>query len=264
MMDRRRSWLPVVLLVAAGCAAGAELPVVPMPAIWHGPEEFEASRVQMRPGRVWAQVLTCVGTDRSQQVTIRLVARGRTAQGLTEVGVELNGHAMADLFMADDGRVVDSRSDKPDVLSLARKWTSSPLLGDAIYRPLRRNDPYRFTVPFEDSLGPRDLRQLQDLSGADMAITVEYLGHTDFNGQLAAAYRWSGHVESMRGWFGNVPVELSMDVRGLTYVDVVRGLLLVQDVSTLATVRTGRPGSEARAIRAQCQQRFDPSASRGF
>jgi hypothetical protein len=212
----------------------------------------------MRPGRVLVQAETCQGSKATTQGTTRLTGRSRTAQGLTEVRMEVDGTGVADLFIADDGRLVDLRSENAEMVAVGRRLLDSPMQGE-IYKPLRRNEPHRVTVPITEMFAT--VRELEDLTASEMELTVEYLGHTAFEGRRAAGYRLSGQVESLRGRVKNVPMEISLDLRGLMYADVANGVTLVQDLAILVSVRVK---SETAAERVHCQTRFDAAASRGF
>lgn len=254
-----RALVPGVGIVLASCAA-PELPPVPTPTVWHGPDLFHARRVEMRPGRVWSQVQTCLGPGPrdSTRTTLRLTGRGRTAQGLVDARMEVDGHAIGDVSIAEDGRIVDVRSDQPEVVTVLRTVLTSPII-EVFYQPLQRDKPTRVTVPGETLLS--GIPDVEGLTASAMELSVEYLGQTEIAGQRAAGYRLGGQLESVRARVRTVLVELSVDVRSLAFLDTARGLTLVQETSMLFTVRTG---AESQTRRMQCQLRYDPTTSRGF
>jgi hypothetical protein len=149
----------------------------------------------MRPGMILVHRQTCMDdADRTEIGTARQIGRHRTARGLTEVRLEIDGELAGEYFLDDDGHVVDARSENPFVRRVHALLFQHSTVDDAAFMPLERNQPRRMSLPMSQAV--KDLLpQIEWIQIPPMRMTIEYLGQTNLDGRRVAGYSTKGFVE---------------------------------------------------------------------
>lgn len=261
--------------VLAACGR-SELPPPPVPTAWEGPDTFQLPRTKMRPGMMLAHRYTCVtDEERPEVATLRQIGRQRTARGLTEVRLEIDGRLAGEQFLDDDGRVVDARSDE----SLVRKFNTllfeKSEVVDAAFAPLQRNQPKRLSMRMDQVLKVF-IPQWEWIRVPPMAITIEYLGQTDLDGRRVAGYSTKGFVEHATAWTPGPPggqlrrvqMDFDLTIQLQEFRDVSLGIVIWSQGTRFVIARGAvkKPGEyrSPGVSSTRCQSAFDAKASRGF